>query len=63
MLIKRGSDLIMFLKIIFYYLTDEYLANAEYVDLTANPERYTGYKAPHAHKIWNSIYQENCFAE
>lgn len=26
-----------------------------------NPERYTGYKAPHAHKIWNSIYRENCF--
>jgi ERO1-like protein alpha len=27
-----------------------------------NPERYTGYKGPHAHKIWNSIYRENCFS-
>lgn len=28
-----------------------------------NPERYTGYKEPHAHKIWNAIYRENCFME
>ncbi|XP_054828772.1 ERO1-like protein alpha [Eublepharis macularius] len=34
---------------------------AEYVDLLLNPERYTGYKGPDAWKIWNSIYEENCF--
>ncbi|KAJ6654010.1 hypothetical protein lerEdw1_007519 [Lerista edwardsae] len=34
---------------------------AEYVDLLLNPERYTGYKGPEAWKIWNSIYEENCF--
>jgi len=34
---------------------------AEYVDLLLNPERYTGYKGKSAHRIWNSIYLENCF--
>ncbi|XP_077180175.1 ERO1-like protein alpha [Paroedura picta] len=34
---------------------------AEYVDLLLNPERYTGYKGSDAWKIWNSIYEENCF--
>ncbi len=43
---------------------DEYdSANADYADLVTNPERFTGYKAPHAHKIWNAIYKENCFEE
>ncbi|XP_030340706.1 ERO1-like protein alpha [Strigops habroptila] len=35
--------------------------DVEYVDLLLNPERYTGYKGPDAWKIWNSIYEENCF--
>ncbi|XP_019581263.1 ERO1-like protein alpha isoform X1 [Rhinolophus sinicus] len=35
--------------------------DAEYVDLLLNPERYTGYKGPDAWKIWNVIYEENCF--
>ncbi|XP_068081523.1 ero1-like protein isoform X2 [Anabrus simplex] len=34
---------------------------AQYVDLLLNPERYTGYKGKSAHRIWNSIYRENCF--
>lgn len=34
---------------------------SEYVDLLLNPERYTGYKGKSAHRIWNSIYMENCF--
>lgn len=34
---------------------------SEYVDLLLNPERYTGYKGESAHKIWRSIYMENCF--
>ncbi|XP_069505854.1 ERO1-like protein alpha [Ambystoma mexicanum] len=40
---------------------DETCPDAEYVDLLLNPERYTGYKGPDAWKIWNSIYEENCF--
>ncbi|XP_075782324.1 ERO1-like protein alpha isoform X1 [Pelodiscus sinensis] len=40
---------------------DEQSPDAEYVDLLLNPERYTGYKGPEAWKIWNSIYEENCF--
>ncbi|KAF4529715.1 hypothetical protein B566_EDAN015344 [Ephemera danica] len=35
--------------------------NAHYVDLSLNPERYTGYRGASAHRIWHSIYQENCF--
>lgn len=35
--------------------------SGEYVDLLLNPERYTGYKGPSAHRIWGSIYKENCF--
>ncbi|XP_022915530.1 ero1-like protein [Onthophagus taurus] len=35
--------------------------DAEYVDLLLNPERYTGYRGFSAHRIWNSIYMENCF--
>ncbi|XP_011306017.1 ero1-like protein isoform X2 [Fopius arisanus] len=33
----------------------------EYVDLLLNPEKFTGYKGPSAHRIWRSIYMENCF--
>uniref|UniRef100_A0A8C5TBD4 ERO1-like protein alpha n=1 Tax=Malurus cyaneus samueli TaxID=2593467 RepID=A0A8C5TBD4_9PASS len=40
---------------------DIHSPDAEYVDLLLNPERYTGYKGPDAWKIWNSIYEENCF--
>lgn len=41
--------------------SDDRDAEADYVDLSLNPERYTGYKGPSAHRIWRSIYQENCF--
>ncbi|XP_030034290.2 ero1-like protein isoform X2 [Manduca sexta] len=41
--------------------SDDRDVDADYVDLTLNPERYTGYKGPSAHRIWRSIYQENCF--
>lgn len=40
---------------------DESSADVQYVDLLLNPERYTGYKGSSAHRIWNSIYKENCF--
>lgn len=36
-------------------------SQGEYVDLLLNPERYTGYKGFSAHRIWRSIYKENCF--
>uniref|UniRef100_A0A6J0V247 ERO1-like protein alpha n=1 Tax=Pogona vitticeps TaxID=103695 RepID=A0A6J0V247_9SAUR len=45
----------------FCEVDDVYSPDAEYVDLLLNPERYTGYKGPEAWKIWNSIYEENCF--
>lgn len=35
--------------------------DAVLVDLTINPERFSGYGGEEASKIWSSIYQENCF--
>lgn len=32
-----------------------------FVDLTKNPERFTGYSGGSAGRIWKSIYDENCF--
>ena len=32
-----------------------------YVDLTLNPERYTGYSGEASRRIWRAIYEENCF--
>lgn len=43
------------------FVLDETSPDAEYVDLLLNPERYTGYKGPPAWRVWNSIYEENCF--
>ncbi|KAK9322448.1 endoplasmic reticulum Oxidoreductin 1-domain-containing protein [Lipomyces orientalis] len=34
-----------------------------YVSLVNNPERYTGYVGPHANKVWEAIYTENCFPD
>ncbi|KAL6939149.1 hypothetical protein ACO0RG_002976 [Hanseniaspora osmophila] len=36
--------------------------NAVLVDLTANPERFTGYGGEQSGMIWGSIYRENCFS-
>lgn len=33
------------------------------VDLTANPERFTGYGGQESTQIWSSIYRENCFSQ
>ena len=33
-----------------------------YVSLTDNPERFTGYAGPHAHRVWQEIYRKNCFS-
>ncbi|TFK54179.1 endoplasmic oxidoreductin [Heliocybe sulcata] len=43
----------------YCYLDD--MTEGDYIDLSANPERFTGYIGPSAHRIWSSIYQENCF--
>uniref|UniRef100_A0A1I8A2M5 DUF3669 domain-containing protein n=2 Tax=Steinernema glaseri TaxID=37863 RepID=A0A1I8A2M5_9BILA len=40
---------------------DEDSEDSHYVDLSKNPERYTGYTGNSAWKVWKSIYQENCF--
>lgn len=47
----------------FCELEDEDSETLQYVDLLKNPERFTGYSGPSAHRVWNSIYQENCFKE
>ncbi|KAJ0051251.1 hypothetical protein NL108_016922, partial [Boleophthalmus pectinirostris] len=45
----------------FCELDDETSPDSEYVDLLLNPERFTGYKGSSAWRVWNSIYEENCF--
>ena len=35
----------------------------DYVDLSLNPERFTGYAGISAHRVWRAIYEENCFDE
>lgn len=37
------------------------ILEGDYVDLTLVPERYTGYSGNSAHRVWNAIYEENCF--
>lgn len=32
-----------------------------FVDLTANPERFTGYAGDSSARVWKAIYEENCF--
>ncbi|KAI0630347.1 endoplasmic oxidoreductin [Trametes polyzona] len=43
----------------FCFLDD--MTEGDYVDLTLNPERFTGYAGPSAHRVWKAIYEENCF--
>jgi ERO1-like protein beta len=43
----------------FCFLDDH--TEGDYFDLSLVPERYTGYSGPSAHRVWNSIYEENCF--
>ncbi|KIR31652.1 endoplasmic oxidoreductin 1 [Cryptococcus deuterogattii MMRL2647] len=45
----------------FCYVEDDADANGQYVDLTLNPERFTGYAGDSAHNVWRAIYEENCF--
>ncbi|KAH8107879.1 endoplasmic oxidoreductin [Cristinia sonorae] len=43
----------------FCFLDD--MSEGDYIDLSANPERFTGYAGPSARRVWASIYEENCF--
>ncbi|KAJ1509782.1 hypothetical protein HMI55_007259 [Coelomomyces lativittatus] len=45
----------------FCILEDELAAGGLYVDLSKNPERFTGYSGVSANKVWQAIYGENCF--
>lgn len=47
----------------FCELDDELSDGLQYVDLLKNREKFTGYSGPSAHRVWNSIYQENCFKD
>lgn len=44
-----------------FCILDDHESEAEYVDLLLNPEKFTGYRGKSAHRIWHSIYLENCF--
>ncbi|KAI0358422.1 endoplasmic oxidoreductin [Trametes cingulata] len=43
----------------YCFLDDE--TEGDYIDLSLNPERFTGYAGPSAHRVWKAIYEENCF--
>ncbi|KAI9140056.1 endoplasmic reticulum Oxidoreductin 1-domain-containing protein [Paraphysoderma sedebokerense] len=45
----------------FCVIEDEATNGGAYVDLQDNPERFTGYTGESANRIWQAIYQENCF--
>ncbi|KAF9284498.1 hypothetical protein BGZ68_004655 [Mortierella alpina] len=45
----------------FCQVDDEASSEGVYVDLMENPERFTGYSGPSAAKVWDAIYNENCF--
>ncbi|CAI5439344.1 unnamed protein product [Caenorhabditis angaria] len=45
----------------FCEIDDEESADMHYVDLSKNPERYTGYAGKSPQRVWKSIYEENCF--
>ncbi|KAM3505462.1 hypothetical protein MY11210_007959 [Beauveria gryllotalpidicola] len=36
-------------------------SKGDYVSLTKNPERFTGYAGLGSHMVWDAIYRENCF--
>lgn len=45
----------------YYDINDFTSEDAGLVDLSVNPERFTGYGGQQAGQIWKSIYAENCF--
>lgn len=40
---------------------DHAVLEGAYIDLSINPERFTGYAGDSAHHVWQAIYEENCF--
>jgi len=46
----------------FCELESESCRDCVHVDLTKNPERYTGYSGEASRRIWRTIYEENCFS-
>lgn len=44
-----------------FCLLDREGESGVYVDLIENPEAFTGYSGAPAHRVWEAIYQENCF--
>ncbi|EGT32528.1 CBN-ERO-1 protein [Caenorhabditis brenneri] len=45
----------------FCEIEDDESDGMHYVDLSKNPERYTGYAGKSPQRVWKSIYEENCF--
>ena len=45
----------------FCDVDDETSTELEYIDLSLNIERYTGYTGASAQQVWSAIYNENCF--
>ncbi|CAF0869438.1 unnamed protein product [Didymodactylos carnosus] len=45
----------------FCDIDDETSSDIEYIDLSLNSERYTGYSGESTKRVWTAIYNENCF--
>ena len=45
----------------FCDVDDETSSEMDYIDLTNNVERYTGYAGASTQRVWSAIYNENCF--
>jgi len=45
----------------FCYVEDQADEDGIYINLLQNPERFTGYAGESAARVWNAIYNENCF--
>ncbi|CAF0740624.1 unnamed protein product [Rotaria sordida] len=45
----------------FCDVDDETSTDLEYIDLSINLERFTGYTGPSTQRVWSAIYNENCF--
>ncbi|KAF8367603.1 ero-1 [Pristionchus pacificus] len=59
--LRRIDDYDLQEELKFCEVDDEDSSEAHYVDLSKNPEKYTGYAGDSAVRVWKSIYQENCF--
>lgn len=45
----------------FCFIEDDATPEGQYIDLSINPERFTGYAGDSSHNVWKAIYEENCF--